>query len=292
MVVVEAFRRDFGNGRASISYIKRATRTDDKTIIKTCRELANWGFVLRHVANGKVTEYVPASATTKPYPASTSGDFASSKNTSGDFTGGTSGDFTGGVAETSPVFSRESYLPSPAYSPADGISKSVSASGPDAEAPSVAGLDFERIWRAYGRYGNKQASKRAFDTITDPDADHMAQRAAAWASSAKPGRRRMPLERWLDAEKFDEADRSMRPSCSAPKRFTEEPEDAEVRRKRTDGEDAAEAAEAWSAIRRAAIEIDVPRNTSLTVRDATIEDRDGDTWLAMMTDVGTRGVAA
>jgi hypothetical protein len=86
----------------------------------------------------------------------------------------------------------------------------VSACVPGADAPAATGSGFERCWRAYGRYGNKQASRQAFDAITDPDADHIAERAAAWAASAKPGQRRMPLERWLEAEKYDEADRSAR----------------------------------------------------------------------------------
>jgi hypothetical protein len=210
MVVVEAFRRDFGNGRASISYIKRATRMDDKTIIKTCRELADWGFVLRYVATGKVTEYVPAWATTKPYPTSASGEFPSSENTSGNSTGGTSGDFTVGLVETSPVFSRESYLQSPAYKPADCIgTNEVSETGPGAvPAPAVSGSGFERCWRAYGKYGNKQASRKTFAAIENPDVELIVQRAAAWFASAKPGQRRMPFEKWLAAEKYDEADRS------------------------------------------------------------------------------------
>lgn len=282
MVVVEAFRRDFGNGRASISYIKRATRMDDKTIIKTCRELADWGFVLRHVANGRVTEYVPAWATTKPYPASTSGEFTSSENTSGDFTGGTSGDFTGGVAETSPVFSRESYLPSPAYSPADGIGTKVSASGPGAvPAPAVAGINYERVWRAYRKYGNKQSARKVFDAIENPDVDFMAQRAAAWAASAKPGQRRMPLEKWLAAEKYDEADRQVQPKARVCKPEGREPSDADY---------AIESARAARSIERKAIDVGVPLNVPVTVVSDAVESAGGDKWLRLLTDKGSVGI--
>jgi hypothetical protein len=173
----------------------------------------------------------------------------------------------------------ESYVPSPADRPADGISK-VSAPGGALEAPAVAG-GFERIWRAYGRYGNKVASRRAFEAIINPDVDHIVSRAAAWAASAKPGQRRMPLERWLQQERYDEADRSVRPRPTAA---NDNVEDNDMRRKAT--RDPAEAAEAARAIDRAAIEIDAPRNVPLTVRDATTDKREGDTWLVLNTDGG------
>jgi hypothetical protein len=166
------------------------------------------------------------------------------------------------------------------------VSEKVSASGPGAEAPAVAGIDFERVWRAYGRYGNKQASRRAFDTIINPDVDHIAKRAAAWAASAKPGQRRMPLEKWLAAEKYDEADRSGRQSTVAA--LEEEPdheEEVAVGRKR-DSVDAAQAAEDARAVRRAAIEIHAPRNVPLTVMDAHLEQRSDGTWLMLKTDRG------
>ncbi|WP_439360708.1 hypothetical protein [Bradyrhizobium sp. DASA03007] len=260
LVIVQAFRRDFGNGRASINYIKRATRMNDRTVVKTCRELADWGFVTRRVVSGRTTEYVPSWATAKPCP--TSVDFAGGENTSGEFAtgesaGGASVDFAGGLHPTSCTFDSESYLPSPAYSPADGISKSVSASGPDAEAPAVAGKSFERIWKAYGRYGNKQSSRQAFETIASPDVDHIASRAAAWAASAKPGQRRMPLEKWLAAEKYDEADRSVKSKAEPP----------------TSDEYPDEAAERWRRIRRSTIEIDVPRDIPLMIVASAMQKR-------------------
>ncbi|WP_217568825.1 hypothetical protein [Mesorhizobium sp. GbtcB19] len=65
------------------------------------------------------------------------------------------------------------------------------------------------MWAAYGKYGSRQASKAAFAAIADPDVDRIAERAAAWAASAKPGKRRMPLEKWLAEERYDEADRKV-----------------------------------------------------------------------------------
>lgn len=229
-------------------------------------------------------------ATTKPYPTNTSGDFATSENTSGIFAGGASGILAGGSGQTSPIFPTESYLPSPAYSPADGISKSVSASGPGAEAPAVAGREFERIWIAYGRYGNKQASRRAFEAILNPDVDHIVSRAAAWAASAKPGQRRMPLEKWLAAEKYDEADRSVKARAARARNAADDEDDEEevdVRKKHVPDHFAI--AEAARRVRQSAIEYDVPHGVPVTIIDSAVVARDGDRWLELQTDRG--GVA-
>src|SRR5690606_27636224 len=66
----------------------------------------------------------------------------------------------------------------------------VSATGPGADAPAEAG-GFERVWRAYKKHGNKQASRKAFEAIPNPEVDLITSRAASWAASAKPGQRRM-----------------------------------------------------------------------------------------------------
>lgn len=97
--------------------------------------------------------------------------------------------------------------------PTGGItsnSKTVSAAPPSGlTADGAAG--FEKVWKAYGRLGNKQAAREAFAAIEEPDVEHIAARAASWAASAKPGQKRMPLEKWLASEKYDEADRQVEP---------------------------------------------------------------------------------
>ncbi|KYK47280.1 hypothetical protein A1D31_31425 [Bradyrhizobium liaoningense] len=154
----------------------------------------------------------------------------------------------------------------------------------------MAGRDFERIWKAYGRYGNKQASKRAFEDIASPDVDHIASRAAAWAASAKPGRRRMPLEKWLEQERYDEADRSVN-ARTAPttdeKAAEAEEEVGDVRRKQ--GPDHFAIAEAARRARQSAIEFDVPRGMLVTIVDSAVVARGADRWLELQTDRG--GVA-
>lgn len=242
MTIVQAFRRDFGNGRASISYIKRATRLNDRTVVKTCRELAAWRMAERHVVSGRTTEYVPSWATAKPYPASVG--FAGGENTSDYFAtvknaGGTSAVFAGGLCPTSCTFDSESYLLLPADSKTDGNSREVSApasgvavpaspsdAGSKAQTVPPAGTggsipqafkldDFERCWKAYGKLGSKKASRVAFAIIQNPDVDQIAERAASWATSAKG--KRMPFEKWLIEERYDEADRRAgQPHASGP----------------------------------------------------------------------------
>lgn len=88
------------------------------------------------------------------------------------------------------------------------VSPSPAAAGLSATAPAGG---FEAAWKAYGKLGNKQLARAAWEAIA-PDADQMAriiERAASWAASAKPGQRRMVFQKWLSAEKWDEADRAI-----------------------------------------------------------------------------------
>ncbi|MCK1379584.1 hypothetical protein IVB33_18885, partial [Bradyrhizobium sp. 24] len=136
-VIINSYWQKHGNGRASLRYIQRATGMDRKTVIKACRELDEWGHAARATGVGsRPSEYVPQWVTTA----------------SGVQTATTSDDAPTGVQMTTPLvvestpldgvsgvqMTTESYLPEPAYKPASGKG-TVSASGPDAEAPAVAG---------------------------------------------------------------------------------------------------------------------------------------------------------
>ncbi|MBO6725558.1 MAG: hypothetical protein JJ911_07860 [Rhizobiaceae bacterium] len=100
----------------------------------------------------------------------------------------------------------KTHLPDPRTDARTGKGK-VSADGGAAASAPAATSGFERIWKAYGKRGNKTKSREAFGAIVEPDVKHLAERAASWAASAKPGQNRMPLEKWLAEEKYDEADR-------------------------------------------------------------------------------------
>lgn len=92
---------------------------------------------------------------------------------------------------------------------------SAAADAPAAIAPGAA-AGFDRCWQAYGKLGNKRAAREAWAALPGgADVRHIVARASAWAASAKPGQKRMSLEKWLADEKYDEADR--RPLPSLPK---------------------------------------------------------------------------
>src|SRR5690606_37212146 len=110
----------------------------------------------------------------------------------------------------------ESYLLSPADKAGGQVSTDEVAAAPGIGAGgAMPNGGFEEVWKAYGRHGNKKASRAAWASIDwtqyDFGPEHAIERARSWAESAKPGQRRMPLEKWLEAERFDEADRAVEP---------------------------------------------------------------------------------
>jgi hypothetical protein len=256
-----------------------------RAVVSACRELTDWGYVQRIVGCGsRPSEYMPNWITMPPYTAHNP-DLEVVSGTHEDSTIATHGGHTKSRSGTHGG-SESDLLLTGVEAELEVVSKSVSASGPPAEAAAVAGIDFERVWMAYGKLGDKAASKKAFAAIANPDVDHIASRASAWAASAKPGQRRMPLERWLAAEKYDEADRSVR---RKPTETPDDMEEIEMRRKPTDADWAAESAKHERELRRSTIEIEVAREKPLTVIDSAIELRGSDKWLTLST---TRGRVA
>lgn len=285
-VILDRYMQGRGKGRASVRYIAKATGLAQRAVVSACRELTEWGYTQRIVGSGsRPSEYMPNWVTTPPSIASHRENGA----VSGTHWGSTIATHAGHANLVSDTHGcSESDLNITGVEAELCVSEEVSttaAHGPSA-AP-VVGMGFERIWRAYGKYGNKAASKRAFEAIANPDVDHIAERVAAWAASAKPGQRRMPLEKWLEQERYDEADRSVKPHAPRAAALEEGPdeEDADVRRKR-DSVDAASAAEAAYRVQRAAVDIRAPANMPLTVLDSAAETRGADTWLALKTDGG------
>lgn len=286
-VIVDRFVRSYGNSRASLRYIQRATGMGRAAVVKACRELTEWGYVERRIGSGtRPSEYAPSWATS---PRGTQINTTTPDSFSGVEIHTACGVETHTSRGASGVDSHtESYLLSPAYSPADSKSRLVSATAAQGHsAAPEAGREFDRVWLAYGKYGNKVASRKAFAAINNPDVDLIVKRATAWAASAKPGQRRMPLEKWLAAEKWDEADR--RTVVAKPANDdVEVDEDEDSVRKKSAGDDFA-SAERLKARRRAAVAIDAPHGVVLTVTGAATESRGADTWLAIQT---TRGSVA
>lgn len=115
----------------------------------------------------------------------------------------------------------KTHLLDPRTLDSQGSSKGTVSAAPTAppaaalEGAAAGSAGFQQIWQAYGKLGNKAAAKEAFAAVANPDVDHIVSRAAAWAASARPGQKRMPLEKWLAAEKYDEADRKVDPKPMA-----------------------------------------------------------------------------
>lgn len=115
------------------------------------------------------------------------------------------------TADTSHSTGTKTQLLDPVNNPGTSNCNDVAgAAAADGLAPT-ARAGFEKVWLAYGNLGSKAAARAEFAKLANPDVDHIASRAASWAASAQPGRKRMPLEKWLALEKYDEADRRVEP---------------------------------------------------------------------------------
>ncbi|WP_426611283.1 hypothetical protein [Bradyrhizobium sp. McL0616] len=88
----------------------------------------------------------------------------------------------------------------------------------------------------------------------------------------------------MAAEKYDEADRSVKPKARVAEGIEEGAPN--MGRKQDSGSYAAKMAEHARRIGRAAIVVDAPRNKPLTVLASAIEQRGGDKWLELDTSGG------
>lgn len=207
-VIIERYMRKQGNSRASLRYLEKATGALRPNIIASTRRLLEHGVfrVVREGVGTRPTEYglnFQFSSSGIAYDTTT--EFSSS-GIADDTAGGIAGDTSSassGIADDT-----KTYLLSPADKPADIVSSNGVPAPPAPGLTAVAGAgSFEAIWKAYGKLGNKKAARAAFWAIANPDVEMLVERAASWAASAKPGQKRMPLEKWLAEEKYDEADR-------------------------------------------------------------------------------------
>lgn len=211
--IIKRYRRDFQNARASLRYLEQAAGALRPNIIASRDRLVRAGVlsVAREGAGTRPTEYTLNFCYKASGIASETASSGIDGNTSGGIEGDTSNQSSGIECDT------ESCLHVPADIAGLHVSKSVvaplAADGLPAVAPRAPD-GFDSIWRAYGKLGNKAKSRAAFDALTDPDVEHIAERAAAWAASAKPDARRMPLEKWLEQERYDEAERSPVPRAA------------------------------------------------------------------------------
>ncbi|WLB58115.1 hypothetical protein [Bradyrhizobium japonicum] len=233
-VIINSYWQKHGNGRASLSYIQKATGLDRKAAVKACRELVAWGHVTRVKYPGtRPSEYVPRWVTTASgvQTATTKTDAPSG----GEMT-------TTLVVESTPLegasgvqMTTESYLRSPAYKPdlqigrddtcppaapplADGLAATAAGgtaveerarSHADDIQAAQAKLTFELCYRTYDYAKGKKEARAAWDALpAEVDRAAVIKAAAAWQASweaqGKPDAPRKHLATWLREERYDE----------------------------------------------------------------------------------------
>lgn len=233
-VIINSYWQKHGNGRASLSYIQKATGLDRKAAVKAFRELVAWGHVTRVKYPGtRPSEYVPRWVTTASgvQTATTKTDAPSG----GEMT-------TTLVVESTPLegasgvqMTTESYLRSPAYKPdlqigrddtcpptapplADGLAATAAGgtaveerarSHADDIQAAQAKLTFELCYRTYDYAKGKKEARAAWDALpAEVDRAAVIKAAAAWQASweaqGKPDAPRKHLATWLREERYDE----------------------------------------------------------------------------------------
>lgn len=218
--IVENYRKDFGNSRASLRYLEHATKATRTNIIASLRRLVEYGpfSVLRLGAGVRPTEYKLHFDMVAENTSGITHDTTSNLNCSG-IVHNTS---CGLVDETSSSNSgiadnTESVLPVPTYKVdvQDRKIEPSARSAPHAPVLKEAGAavpvgGFHELWLAYGYRRNKAAAKQAYETLSPDkvlhadiiDAAHAWKEA--WEIRGKSDAPRKTLAGWIAAECYDE----------------------------------------------------------------------------------------
>lgn len=220
--IVDNYRKDHGNSRASLSYLVNATGADRKSVIASTRRLVENGpfSIARQGSGTRPTEYNINFDLVAEKPSS-GADTTSSNDQSSSGVGTTTG---GGVDTTTSAHSSgadttESVLPYAAYK-ADIRDRTIDCA--PASPPPAVGLKataagrsqggFEELWKTYfpqRGQGDKKKARSAYEALA-PDADLHASlldsaRAwfEAWQAQGKIDAPRKHLDTWLTGEHYD-----------------------------------------------------------------------------------------
>ncbi|MDX3928690.1 MAG: hypothetical protein QHC90_23155 [Shinella sp.] len=217
--IVDNYRKEFGNSRASLSYLVEATGADRKSVIASTRRLVENGpfSIARQGAGTRPTEYAIDFGLVQEKPSSG----ASTTTTAVHPSGGVDTTTGGGVDTTtsgssSGADTTESVLPVAAYK-ADVQDRMIDpappsaplADGLKATAAGSAGERFEELYRVYGNRQRKAEAKDAYMKLNPSPAlhDRMIEAAriwfASWAAQGKADAPRFTLAKWIDREEFD-----------------------------------------------------------------------------------------
>ncbi len=217
--IVDNYRKDHRNSRASLSYLVNATGADRKSVIASTRRLVENGpfNVARQGSGTRPTEYDIDFDFVQDKPSSgvdTTTSLHGSSSGVGTTTGGgvetTTSSPSSGVDTTESVLLYAAYKadiqverndPAPAAPPlADGLK---------ATAAGDAGGGFEELWKAYGHRQKKADAKAAYLKAA-PDVDlHTRMVGSAknwlssWAAQGKADAPRFTLAKWIEREEYE-----------------------------------------------------------------------------------------
>jgi hypothetical protein len=217
--IVDNYRKDHRNSRASLSYLMRATGSDRKSVIASTRRIVENGpfIVARQGVGTRPTEYEIDFDSVQDKPSSGADTTTSMSGSSGGVEPTTgSGVEPTTSAPSSGADTTESVLPVAAYKA--GIQdRMIDFAAP--MAPPLAGLSaataepakegFEELWKAYGHRQKKAEAKAAYTKLS-PDGDlhvRLVRAATAWftrwAEQNKPDAPRFTLAKWIEREEFE-----------------------------------------------------------------------------------------
>lgn len=211
-VIIDRYRQDFGNGRASVRYIARACDLSASIVSKACRELVEWGYFSQNIGVGtRPTEFTPNWATVPPLSNAKAIDVSVLQGSNTSVLHGSNANFDSVL----PV-SNESYL----LKPADRTGLQLVGNEFDAAplAPLSAGLataeadtasgGFDEFWSTWPRKHGKAAARVAFGKVDKALHSTIMDAAIAWASHyAKHDVETKWIPEpanWLKGERWDE----------------------------------------------------------------------------------------
>lgn len=222
--IVDNYRKDFRNSRASLSYLMNATGADRKSVIASTRRLvANGPFsVIRQGAGTRPTEYGIDFDSVQDL-ASSGADTTTNRSVP---SSGVEPTTTCGVHSTtsdpsSGVEPTQSVLPDAAYKAGiqDRKNDCATASPPvavglEAAAPGKAQGGFGELFKTYyattkGHAGSRAKARAAYERMNvtpETHADLITSARAwhdAWAAQGSPDAPRMHLSTWIEREEFE-----------------------------------------------------------------------------------------
>jgi hypothetical protein len=230
--IVDWYHSKYGDALASVRHVVDMIKERDPAakglyagdVHSALSDLVAWGFLHQEKGKGRrASRYVPnwslvCSVQDSPNAKQDDGSVLDSPNASvRDSPNATADSIRDSTNEDPPTDTRLKTAVSVGVNNVAAAPLAPPAPGLAAGAAGTAG--FERLWKAYLKLGNKAKARAEFSKIVNPDVEHIIGRAASWAASAKPGQKRMPLERWLADERYDEADRLVARKPAAPRKL-------------------------------------------------------------------------